>query len=280
MTVPQKTYLKLSKKVKQAIRRFAMFEPNDRLVVALSGGKDSIALVWILRQLGYHPEALFLNLGIGEHSAEAEQTALRFCREQGIVLHIIDAAAETGFTIDQISADYPDHICSACGSVKRKLYNRFALDHHFDVLLTGHNLDDEAIFLFSNNRRWDWAYIQKSYPVLAAKDGFVKRAKPLCLVREAQLEDFILKAELPYVASSCPYAKKGNLWRTHQIFSGIESTLPGFVEEYYKNFLANYSFFQDRPVSAMSLSPCRSCGDLSTQPVCKVCLLRQRLWQR
>ena len=63
--------------------------------------------------------------------------------------------------------------CSACGLSKRHLFDKAALDGGYDVVVTGHNLDDEAAVLFGNVLRWETSYLGRQHPVLPAADGFV-----------------------------------------------------------------------------------------------------------
>ena len=136
--------------VRRAIRHFKMIEPGDRVVVAVSGGKDSLALWALLGSLGYEAEGLYLGLGIDEYSDESHEYARSFAAARGLTLHVVDLATEHGFTIPSAAAATRRAPCGACGLSKRHVFNAFALEHGFDVIATGHNLDDEAAVLFGN----------------------------------------------------------------------------------------------------------------------------------
>src|SRR5207244_12883861 len=76
--------------------------------------------------------------------------------------------------------------CSACGLSKRHLFNKAALDGGYDVVATGHNLDDEAAVLFGNVLRWSTEYLGRQRPVLPATAGFARKVKPLIRLGERE----------------------------------------------------------------------------------------------
>ncbi len=266
-------------KIRKAVEDFSMFRREDKILVALSGGKDSLLLAYFLKQLGYSPDGLFIDLGIGNFSALSRDVVEEFSRRYGIRLHREESTAWTGFSIDRISGQYADSVCSVCGSVKRKIFNNFALKNGYDVLLTGHNMDDEARFLLSNNRKWNWAYLKKSYPVLGAKEGFIKRAKPLVYVRESQMLRAVKYIDVKPVEDPCPYSRDGNQKKYDKIFDAADDGFPDFLNDYYLNFLRNYSFLSGYADETI-LKKCSLCGDWTTSDVCKVCRVGQGNWRK
>ena len=70
--------------VAKAIDRHEMLSPGDRVLVAISGGKDSLALWDILIDLGYEADGLYLGLGIGDYSTSSERFARQFAEERGL----------------------------------------------------------------------------------------------------------------------------------------------------------------------------------------------------
>ena len=69
--------------------------------------------------------------------------------------------------------------CAACGTLKRHYFDRAARDGGFDVLATGHNLDDEAAVLLGNVLHWQTEYLGRQVPVLEERPGFPRKVKPL-----------------------------------------------------------------------------------------------------
>ena len=148
-----------SEQVRRAVDHFDMIGPGERVLVAVSGGKDSLGLWQILRELGYEADGLYLGLGIGEYSDESGRYVRAFAAERDWKLLEIDLAAEYGFDVEGGSRAAKRAPCSACGLSKRHIFNDAAIRHGYDVLATGHNLDDEAAVLLGNVLRWETEYL-------------------------------------------------------------------------------------------------------------------------
>src|SRR4051812_21497871 len=118
--------------VRKTIDDFDMINPGERVLVAVSGGKDSLALWDILRALGHDADGLYLGLGIDEYSDDSGRYARRFAGERGLKLVEIDLPADVGFDIPTGSRIARRAPCSACGLSKRHLFNQGAVDGGYD----------------------------------------------------------------------------------------------------------------------------------------------------
>src|SRR5262245_45123896 len=192
--------------VRRAIRHFTMIEPGERIVVAVSGGKDSLALWALLGTLGYEADGLYLGLGIDDYSDESHEYARAFAGARGLTLHVVDLATDHGFTIPSAAAATRRAPCGACGLSKRHVFNAFALEHGYDVVATGHNLDDEAAVLFGNVLRWELEYLGRQHPVLPAAPGFVRKVKPLVRMGEREMAAYCVLTGIDYIIEECPMA--------------------------------------------------------------------------
>lgn len=163
------------RQVQRAIADHSMFESDARVLVAVSGGKDSLALWDMLVDLGYRADGLYIGLGIGEYSEESHRITSVFAEERGLTLHTVDLRQEHGFDIPTAARATRRVPCSACGLSKRHIFDRETIRLGYDVLATGHNLDDEAAVLLGNTIRWDVEYLTRQYPVLEAGHGFPER---------------------------------------------------------------------------------------------------------
>jgi tRNA-5-methyluridine54 2-sulfurtransferase len=147
------------------IKKYRMFGPDEKVLVAVSGGKDSLSLWDILQRLGYNADGLYLGLGIDEgigYSDESHRLAEKFALEHGLKLHVVDIQKEYGNSIPMLSEMThrgQNRPCSVCGVAKRHEMNRIARDLGYDVLATGHNLDDEAAVLFGNTLSWQKEFL-------------------------------------------------------------------------------------------------------------------------
>ncbi len=190
----------------RAIEAFDMIRPGDRVLVAVSGGKDSLALWDLLLDAGFDADGLYLGLGIGDYSDESGRCAREFAAQRHVRLIEIDLPTQFGYDIPTGAAAARRAPCSACGLSKRHLFNQAALDGGYDVVATGHNLDDEAAVLFGNVLRWDLAYLGRQYPVLPESHGFARKVKPLVRLGEREMAAYCVLRGIDYIVEECPMA--------------------------------------------------------------------------
>ncbi len=165
--------------VAKAIDKHDMLTPGDRVLVAASGGKDSLALWDILVKLGYEVDGLYVGLGIGDYSESSEGYVRRFAEERGLRLEVVDLPGDYGFNVPDGARAARRVPCSACGMSKRHLFDDAARRGGYDAVATGHNLDDEAAVLFGNVLRWQDEYLGRQRPVLPAGPDSRRRSNHL-----------------------------------------------------------------------------------------------------
>jgi uncharacterized protein (TIGR00269 family) len=264
--------------VTKAIRQFDMLQPGDRALVAISGGKDSLAIWDILIELGYQADGLYLGLGIGDYSDESGRYARAFATERGLDLIEIDLPTDYGYDIPSGSRAAKRVPCSACGLSKRHLFDKAALDGGYDVVVTGHNLDDEAAVLFGNTLHWQTEYLGRQLPVLAAQAGFPRKVKPLVRLSERETAAYCVIKGIDYIVDECPMAKGNRHLGYKDALNAIELTSPGAKFDFYFGFLARASekFRPEAETDQEALRPCQSCGAPTPGEVCAFCRLVER----
>ena len=264
--------------VERTIHDFVMLGPGDRVLVAVSGGKDSLALWDILLDLGYQAEGLYLGLGIGSYSDESGGYARAYAARRGAGLLEIDIPSEFGFDIPAGAAAARRVPCSACGLSKRHLFNRAAVDGHYDAVATGHNLDDEAAVLFGNVLRWDLAYLGRQLPVLPASHGFARKVKPLVRLSERETAAYCVLKGIDYIVEECPMAEGNKHLGYKEALNAIEASSPGTKAAFYFSFLDRASplFTPVAEEEQGTLRPCAGCGAPTTGELCAFCKLVAR----
>jgi uncharacterized protein (TIGR00269 family) len=264
--------------VRRAIDAHDMVRPGDRVLVAVSGGKDSLALWDLLVDLGIDAEGLYIGLGIGDYSDTSGECARAYARDRGLRLREVDLPAELGFDIPTGSARAGRVPCSACGLSKRHLFNQAAVDGGFDVVATGHNLDDEAAVLLGNVLRWSEEYLARQLPVLPAGDGFVRKVKPLVRLGEREMAAYCVVRAIDYIVEECPMAEGNKHLGYKEALNAIEDASPGTKQAFYFGFLDRaHGRFADAAIApAGGLRPCARCGAATTAEVCAFCRLVDR----
>jgi len=264
--------------VERAIHDHEMVQPEDRVLVAVSGGKDSLALWDILLDLGYRADGLYLGLGIGSYSDESGIHAKRYAASRGAHLIELDIPSEYGFDIPTGAAAARRVPCSACGLSKRHLFNRSAVEGHYDAVATGHNLDDEAAVLFGNVLRWDLAFLGRQRPVLPESHGFARKVKPLIRLGERETAAYCVLQGIDYIVEECPMAEGNKHLGYKDALNAIEVTSPGAKSAFYFSFLQRASALFE-PLAAEEregLRPCAGCEAPTTGELCAFCKLVAR----
>lgn len=271
--------------VARAIKEFKMFGRDDRLLVAVSGGKDSLAIWDILVDLGYDTTGFYLDLGIGGYSTRSKQASIDFAERKGAKLLVRSLADEHGFTVPEL-ARLTDRVpCSGCGLNKRYEFNRAALEEGFNVLVTGHNLDDEVATLFGNVLHWNTDMLGRQAPLLeerllehegATHTVLVRKVKPLVRLAERETAAYAVLAGIDYIVEECPMVEGNTQHRYKEAITTIEEGSPGTKHQMYFGFLKRAASKFAEDAGAGALVACISCGAPTVQagegePRCAFC---------
>jgi tRNA-5-methyluridine54 2-sulfurtransferase len=278
------------------IEKYKMFTHEDKILVAVSGGKDSLGLWDILARLGYNADGLYIGLGIDGRSAkfarpsgeavnysdESRRLSEKFAAENGLTLHVVDVEETYGASIPELSVITNrgrDKPCSVCGLNKRYLMNRVALENGYPVLATGHNLDDEVAVLMQNTLHWAGGYLVRQSPVLpATHSGLVRKVKPLCRFYEREMAAYAIVRGIDYIYDECPHAEGSTTLYHKEILNQMEAQRPGAKLQFYLSFLqAKAQGLFALQAEAAELHPCDKCGQPTAAPgECAFC----RMWDK
>jgi uncharacterized protein (TIGR00269 family) len=270
----------------RSIKKYGLFTHDEKILVAVSGGKDSLSLWDILQRLDYHVEGLYICLGIDEgirYSTESQRLAEKFASDHNLKLNVVDIQQEYGATLPQITRGTHrgrSKPCSVCGLVKRHVMNRFARDLGFDVLATGHNLDDEAAVLFGNTLSWSGEYMLRQGPVLPGRSGLARKVKPLCRLYEREMLAYALLRGIEYIYEECPYSMGSTSIYYKELLNRLENDRPGAKLTFYLSFLEarKTGLFTEREKIQAELHLCSGCGQPTSAPgLCSFCRLMERL---
>jgi len=272
----------IEKKVKSTITKYKLFSKKDRIAVAVSGGKDSTVLLYILKKLGYDIEGITIDANIGNYTKKNLENLKAVCKKYKIKLNIISFRKEFGRSLCYLksilkSKGHEYSSCMLCGILKRYLLNKYSRKLKFDILATGHNLDDEAQAVIMNVFRNDFKLAKRQGPITGSTKSkkFVKRVKPLYFLKEEEIEKYSKILKFPVHYGMCPcsidaYRReyKNYLDKFEEKHPSIKYNIIRFQEN-MKNSL--------KKEKSVKINSCEVCGEPSSKNMCKVCIIIKNL---
>lgn len=268
----------VERKIKRDIRKFRMIEKGDRIAVALSGGKDSTALLYILHKIFKNrPDiellAITIDEGIRGYREHTLSHAVKLTGELGVPHTIWSFEKGFGITLDELTKRKEHAACTLCGVLRKNLLNKAARELGADKLAIGHNLDDEAQTILMNYLRGDVDRLKRMLPGVI-QPGLVMRIKPLRSIPEKEVALYGFLNDLPVSTDECPYAGEALRNEVREMVNNYEVKHPG----------TKYSLLGGFDVIAPALRPpdtqivqCRLCREPSSEEVCKTCRLLGRV---
>ncbi len=260
------------RQVERAIDKERMFSRDEAVLIAVSGGKDSLALWDVLIELGYRTTGLHLSLGIGTYSDQSTAKTTAFAEARGVPL-ITVSLPEDGLAVPDIAGLTRRPACSACGTMKRHYFDQLAIDRGFPVLATGHNLDDEAARLLGNVLHWQMEHLGRQRPVLEPTHArFVRKVKPLFRCTEYETAVYAFFRGIDYIIEECPNAAGAAQLLYKDMLNRLEAASPGSKLTFVQEFLHKA---QPALAAAPAEPPrsCASCGMPSYAELCGFCRL-------
>lgn len=248
--------------VERSIKKFKILRKDEKILLAVSGGKDSSAMASVLKEIGYDFEMLYIDLGIGEYSRDSKEKVEKLASLLSAKLNVV-SLQDYGFTIPQVRG----RVCSICGIAKRYIMNKFARENGFSVIATGHTAEDLASFYLKNIAGNQQIFAEKLLPRIEPFDvKVVARARPLFEISEKENMLYAILKGLPFKSGECPYAPKPE-WK--EIVYSIELKKPGFV----KNFVRGLISKAEKPLETKY---CSICGEVSSGEICSFCKVRMK----
>ncbi|MCL0063278.1 adenine nucleotide alpha hydrolase family protein [Peptococcaceae bacterium] len=260
------------RRVEKAIKRYKLLKKGERVLVAVSGGKDSLVVTDVLHRLGYDVCGLHIDLGISanQFSAESLEVCREFFSKRNIPLEVYNLKEKFGKTIEDVG-ERIGRFCSTCGMTKRYVMNAVAHQKKVDALATGHNLDDLSAALFANLLRWEMRYLSKGTPHLPAEGNFCRKIKPLVLLFENEIHFYAKLHNLRVVTASCPHSKKAKFKRYKELLDSIEQKSPGTKRFFYEKYSQIAHIFKAENEAKISLRPCSICNMPTSTEICAFC---------
>jgi len=266
----------LEKRVSTTIQKYHLIADEDTPIVAVSGGKDSLSLWYTMNRLGYGADGIYVHLGIEGYS-DASLTKIKTMADVlKRKVHIFRVRELFGKGVDELARSMRRVPCSACGMVKRYVMNRICMDKGYTVLVTGHNLDDEASALFGNLLYWKEEYLWKKDISLEGKaEHLSKKVKPLFLCSEREMAAYALICGIDYIYEECPFSSGAKSLLYKNILNNIEEMSPGTKIQFVKGYLRMTR--EDKVKEKEERNGyCPVCGYFSNGDKCNMCRMLER----
>ncbi|EMA36287.1 tRNA 2-thiolation protein NcsA [Halobiforma nitratireducens] len=289
----------VEKRVRRRVRRDDLVprdatpEDPETWVIGLSGGKDSVVLTKILHDtFAEDPRielvGLTIHEGIEGYRDKSVDACVDLAAELDIRHELVSYADEFGIEMDDVVEDDPENMaaCAYCGVFRRDVLSRYADDLEADLLLTGHNLDDEAQTALMNFLEGDVEQIAKHFdaslgPLSEREEQteFVPRAKPLRDVPEKEIALYAHVEDLPAHITECPHSSEAYRAEIQQLLYDLEENHPGTRHSILSGYeeLAGIAAETYGGDDGADLRDCDRCGSTTTREVCRKCSLLESL---
>lgn len=272
------------KKILKTIRQFNLIDKKDHIVVAISGGKDSLSLLYFLNKLAdtkldIKISALLIDEGIKGYRDECIKDAEKFCKENNIKLHIASFKKEFNFTLDEITKILPDTIpCSVCGVLRRYLLNKYSRKLKATKLATGHNLDDEAQSIIMNQLKNNIPLSARLGPLTGVKKDsrFIPRIKPFYLLTEKETATYAFLKNILTDFNECPYNTVSFRFEIRDLLNNLEEKYPGTKHSIAASFLEILPLLK-KQYKNLEINACKTCKEPTSSNICTACTLIKKI---
>jgi uncharacterized protein (TIGR00269 family) len=271
-------------KVRATITRYHMLRFDDHLAVAVSGGKDSLSILYILAKLRkFRPQttltAVTVDEGIKGYRDEALEIAANTCRKLEIPHHVVSFKGLYDFTLDEMINRAREKgqteltACAYCGVLRRRAINEAARQVKADKVVTGHTLDDEVQTALMNLFHGDIARLAKEKPVTSEVHPlFVQKIKPFCEILERESALYAYVKKIAFQDTPCPYAGEALRNDIRGMLNCMEMKHAGTKFTVFKAFERLRPAIEETE-RKKSFKTCMECGEPSALELCKTCEL-------
>ncbi len=263
------------RRVAETLQKNNMVRDGERIAVAVSGGKDSTALLFCLRRILAKRDvelvAVTVDEGIAGYRDDTIEAAKAIAQKLGIEQHIVSFREEYGYELDEMVPGKKVAPCTYCGVFRKNALNRAAKRLGADKVATGHNLDDEAQTIVMNYLKGDIERLMRFRPWRARK-GLVPRIKPLREMPEKEIALYCMVNEVFTESRECPYAQLSLRADVRDMLNSLESRFPGTKQSTVQGFEKIAAKAQGS-YAQIDLAACRQCDEPCVKELCKACEL-------
>ena len=273
----------IEKKVIATIKKEKLLDKGDKVLVALSGGKDSVTTLEILNSFRKRHIidicAVTIDEGIDNYRQEGVDIAIRHAERLGIEHKVISFKDSFNITLDEImKKDVDRGSCTYCGVFRRAILNKAARDMGATKIATGHNLDDEVQGIMMNYLEGNIDNLTKLGAKTTSKsDKFTVKIKPLREVPEREIGLYVIAKELETHFDSCPYAQHSFRGEVAELINKLSEKHPTIKYSTLRGYDKIKEAVQDDLKKTFKVSRCKKCGEPSSNELCRACTFLEEL---
>jgi len=269
------------KKTAKTISKYNMIQDRDVVGVAVSGGKDSLSLLHVLKKMSeshnFKLTAITVDEGIPSYRDEALEIVRNFCNIHGVEHRSYTYKELFDLTLEE-SLDLRENekttSCSICGILRRRAIDFGAKDLDVDVIATGHNLDDVLQTFIINVLSGDTNKIGWMEPTTSNK---IRKIKPFCEIYENEIVFYAFTNEIPFQSEQCPHMNEGIRTEIREFLNSLENHHSGIKNSMYGSVMRLVPIVKN--ANCKQRRVCQKCGNQCTGEVCSVCTMLINLKQ-
>jgi len=262
------------RKTAKTISKYNMIKHNELVAVAVSGGKDSLVLLKIIKEMlqthSFRIMAITIDEGIPGYRNEALEIVEKFCTELNVEHKVYAYKDLFELTLDE-ALDLRDNektsSCSICGTLRRRAIDYAAKDVGADVIATGHNLDDTLQTFVINMLSGDTTKIGWMDPDTSTND--LRKIKPFCEIYESEIVFYAFTNDIPFQSEPCPHMNEGIRTEIREFLNSLENQHSGIKNNLYQSILKVSESVKN--FNTKEKTKCEKCGNDCTGNVCSVC---------
>lgn len=262
------------RKTAKTISKYNMIKNDELMAVAVSGGKDSLALLKIIHEMAsthnFRIKAITIDEGIPGYRNEALEIVKKFCDELDIEYKVYSYKDLFELTLDEaleLRENEKTSSCSICGTLRRRAIDYAARDIGADVIATGHNLDDTLQTFVINMLSGDTNKIGWMNPDTSTNS--LRKIKPFCEIYESEIVFYAFTNNIPFQSEPCPHMNEGIRTEIREFLNLLENQHSGIKNSLYQSVLKVSEIVKDSNYKQKTI--CEKCGSICTGSMCSVC---------
>lgn len=262
------------RKTAKTISKHNMIQNNELVAVAVSGGKDSLALLDIINQMtkthNFRIKAITIDEGIPGYRNEALEIVQEYCAKLNVEHKVFSYKELFDLTLEEaldLRESEKTSSCSICGTLRRRAIDHAAKDIGADVIATGHNLDDTLQTFVINMLSGDTTKIGWMDPDNSSNT--LRKIKPFCEIYESEIVFYAFTNDIPFQTEPCPHMNEGIRTEIREFLNSLEGKHSGIKNNLYQSIIKVSQSVKDGNSKQKTI--CIKCGNDCTGKICSVC---------